>query len=101
MSDNNQGAGIDPENIQQSQNQDQGQQGGYDSIRQSQGETEDNMGGGYGSHGSGVAGGYEGSNNQQSTQEKQDWLDKGISSVGQKLGVNIVSYFYRSAQYGW
>lgn len=50
------------------------------------------MGGGVGAHGSGVAGGYESNQNQQQTQpaEKQDWLDKGIEMAGKKAGVNIV-----------
>ena len=46
------------------------------------------MGGGAGSHGSGVAGGYTGSGQ---TQEKQDWLDKGIEFAGKKAGMNVVS----------
>lgn len=99
MNDNIQGAGegVNPQNTQQSQSQ--GSQGGYDSVRQSSDESQNDMGGGDGTHGSGVAGGYEGNSqnqnqndNQGGTQEKQDWLDKGISSVGQKFGINIVSY---------
>ena len=53
------------------------------------------MGGGHGTHGSGVAGGHEGNTQSQSqaqggTQEKQDWLDKGITMAGKKFGLNIV-----------
>jgi len=87
------------------------QQGpGYtDSMSQ---DTQDQgMGGGAGTHGSGVAGGYEGSaaqsGNMQSqgdatqdqgaaaqapggtAQEKQDWLDKGIQGGGKKFGFNV------------
>ena len=58
---------------------------GYDQISSKQ-ENQD-MGGGVGAHGSGVAGGHEG----QSTTEKQDWLDKGIQGVGKKFGMNLVS----------
>ncbi|CAL1710796.1 unnamed protein product [Somion occarium] len=71
------------------------------------------MGGGYGAHGSGVAGGYEGNTQGQSGgiqgqsqntsqgqsqgqgqgqgqgQEKADWLDKGITMVGKKFGMNV------------
>ncbi|THH32316.1 hypothetical protein EUX98_g1844 [Antrodiella citrinella] len=69
---------------------------GYESISQDQ----QGMGGGAGTQGSGVAGGYEGSQNQAGggaqmgntqagTGQKQDWLDKGITSVGKKLGFNV------------
>ncbi|TCD60932.1 hypothetical protein EIP91_009285 [Steccherinum ochraceum] len=65
---------------------------GYDSVR----SDDQGMGGGQGAHGSGVAGGYEGTQPAQSTQgtqqqtgEKQDWLDKGITAAGKKLGFNV------------
>jgi len=69
----------------------QGQGGGYDNVQQS---GQDDMGGGQGAMGSGVAGGYEGnSQNTQNTQNtgqgQQDWLDKGIESAGQKAGFNV------------
>lgn len=106
MSDNIQGAGagVDPQDLQQSQSQNV--EGGYDSLRQSQDETQNDMGGGNGTHGSGVAGGYEGNSQNQTqtqsgTQEKQDWLDKGISSVGQKFGINIVSFFLGERSVEW
>ncbi|KAL7284412.1 hypothetical protein ACG7TL_001702 [Trametes sanguinea] len=73
-------------------NQGQGQGGAYDEMQSSQ---SNDMGGGQGAMGSGVAGGYEG--NQQSQQpqqtgtEKKDWLDKGIEAIGKKAGINIVS----------
>jgi len=54
------------------------------------------MGGGAGAMGSGVAGGHEGqasaaqqTGQQQGQGEKQDWLDKGIQSAGQKFGFNV------------
>lgn len=61
-------------------------------------QNDQGMGGGYGTHGSGVAGGYEGNQASQSKQtassqqagEKQDWLDKGITAVGKKFGYNVV-----------
>ena len=58
---------------------------GYSQMTNSSNDA--GMGGGQGVHGSGVAGGYEGSGN---TQEKQDWLDKGIEFAGKKAGFNIV-----------
>ena len=77
--------------------QSQGLEGGYDSVRQSQTDSQQDMGGGQGVHGSGVAGGWSGSGDQQAQAgaqgaqaEKQDWLDKGISMAGQKFGVNVV-----------
>lgn len=60
---------------------------GYDQVS-SKSENQ-GMGGGVGAHGSGVAGGYEGG--QQQPAEKQDWLDKGIEMAGKKTGFNIVS----------
>ncbi|KAI0778001.1 hypothetical protein BC629DRAFT_1736179 [Irpex lacteus] len=57
---------------------------GYDSMTNSSNDT--GMGGGAGAHGSGVAGGYEGSGQ---TQEKKDWLDKGIEFAGKKAGFNV------------
>ncbi|KAI0794822.1 hypothetical protein C8Q75DRAFT_511073 [Abortiporus biennis] len=81
------------------------EQSGYDQTMSQNAQTD--MGGGVGAHGSGVAGGYEGSTQSgqtqtgtqttQSTQpqqtgtgaEKQDWLDKGITGVGKKLGFNV------------
>lgn len=63
--------------------QDQSNSQGYDQIS-SQQENQD-MGGGAGVHGSGVAGGHQG----QSATEKQDWLDKGIQGIGKKFGVNV------------
>ncbi|KAI0634897.1 hypothetical protein C8Q77DRAFT_1054645 [Trametes polyzona] len=66
-------------------NQGQGRGGAYDEMQSSQSES---MGGGQGAMGSGVAGGYSG-NQQSSTGEKKDWLDKGIESLGKKAGVNI------------
>lgn len=72
-------------------------QGAYNQLQSSQGEND--MGGGRGAMGSGVAGGYEGSNQEETqsqtqgqTGEKQDWLDKGIESFGKKAGINIVSF---------
>lgn len=59
--------------------------GGYEQAA-SKPENQD-MGGGVGAHGSGVAGGYEG--NQQQSGEKKDWLDKGIEFAGKKAGVNV------------
>ena len=49
---------------------------------------------------SGVAGGYEGSQQgaqQQAapTGEKQDWLDKGITAAGKKFGFNVVCFTQR------
>ena len=41
----------------------------------------------------GGAGGYEGSQQSQ-TGEKQDWLDKGIESIGSKVGFNVVGVSY-------
>ncbi|PCH37102.1 hypothetical protein WOLCODRAFT_83725 [Wolfiporia cocos MD-104 SS10] len=42
---------------------------------------------------SGVAGGYEGNQQQNSgsaqTGKKQNWLDKGIESMGKKAGMNV------------
>lgn len=86
--------------------QSQGEQGGYDSVRQSQTNTQHDMGGGQGIQGSGVAGGYTGSSGHQTgtggptgqagqagQAEKQDWLDKGISMAGQKLGINVVCFW--------
>ena len=71
----------------------QGEDRGYDQMAKSQ--KDEGMGGGYGAHGSGVAGGYEGNQaqGQQGGQgvEKQDWLDKGIQAGGKKFGMNIVS----------
>lgn len=77
----------------------QGQGGGYDNMQQS---GQDDMGGGRGAMGSGVSGGYEGNqSNQQGqqgqqnqqgqgqTQEKQDWLDKGLTMMGKKAGMNV------------
>ena len=65
---------------------------GYESVRQG---AKEGMGGGQGVQGSGVAGGHEGSQKQApasgSTGQKQDWLDKGITSVGKKFGFNLVS----------
>ena len=43
--------------------------------------------------GMGVSGGYEGSQQSQ-TGEKQDWLDKGIESIGSKVGFNVVGVSY-------
>ncbi len=63
---------------------------GYDSMTNSSNDT--GMGGGAGAHGSGVAGGYEGSGQ---TQEKKDWLDKGIEFAGKKAGFNVVSFRLR------
>ncbi|RDX46451.1 hypothetical protein K466DRAFT_582388 [Polyporus arcularius HHB13444] len=83
------GAGAHSESFNQSQDQ-----GAYSQMQGSQGS--DDMGGGRGAMGSGVAGGYEGNSqgNSQSSQtsqtgEKQDWLDKGIESLGKKAGVNV------------
>ena len=73
-------------------------------YQQSSAQDEQNsMGGGGGVHGSGIAGGYEGNQQQGSggfggmgqqqqgqPAEKQDWLDKGIEMAGKKAGVNIV-----------
>ena len=67
----------------------------------SKAENQD-MGGGAGAHGSGIAGGWggpadsQGGVSQQSGQtgqtgEKQDWLDKGIEFAGKKAGMNVVS----------
>ena len=83
----------------------QGERSGYDQMASSQ--NDQGMGGGYGAHGSGVAGGYEGSGTQGQGQqqqqpgvgsgstgqpaEKQDWLDKGITAAGKKFGFNVVS----------
>ena len=83
-----------------------GARSGYDQMASSQ--NDQGMGGGYGAHGSGVAGGYEGSGAQSQGQqqqqqpgvgsgstgqpaEKQDWLDKGITAAGKKFGFNVVS----------
>ncbi|KAI0084980.1 hypothetical protein BDY19DRAFT_997216 [Irpex rosettiformis] len=71
-------SGGNPEQIQSSTGE------GYDQMTKS--STDAGMGGGQGVHGSGVAGGYQGSGN---TQEKQDWLDKGLESVGKKAGFNL------------
>lgn len=75
----------------------QGQGGGYDNMQQS---GQDDMGGGRGAMGSGVAGGYGGSQSDQQsqqgqqgqgqTQENQDWLDKGLTMMGKKAGMNVV-----------
>jgi hypothetical protein len=70
---------------QQFQGSQQGEGAGYDQMTNSSDDS--GMGGGRGVHGSGVAGGHEG----QSSTEKQDWLDKGITMAGEKAGVNIVS----------
>lgn len=59
---------------------------GYGQMTNSQNDT--GMGGGAGTHGSGVAGGYEG--NQQQPAEKQDWLDKGLQFASKKVGYNLV-----------
>ncbi|KAI0353333.1 hypothetical protein OH77DRAFT_1458393 [Trametes cingulata] len=68
-------------------NQGQGTGGAYDEMQSSQ---SNNMGGGQGAMGSGVAGGYSGQSGQtQPTGEKQDWLDKGLEAVGKKAGVNV------------
>ncbi|OSD07708.1 hypothetical protein PYCCODRAFT_1401669 [Trametes coccinea BRFM310] len=71
-------------------NQGQGQGGAYDELQSSQ---SNDMGGGQGAMGSGVAGGYEGNQQsqqpQQSGTEKKDWLDKGIEAIGKKAGINI------------
>ncbi|KAH9838027.1 uncharacterized protein C8Q71DRAFT_857194 [Rhodofomes roseus] len=104
---------MDNSNWQQSQNADRysdqgtGQGSTYDSMQggQQQGgqQPQRGMGGGQGAFGSGVAGGY-GSNNSQGQQnqqgqgqqgqgqqgaEKQDWLDKGIEALGNKVGHNV------------
>lgn len=110
MTDNNQdfqqgpGAGFTSQGLEGSG---QGEQSGYDQMAGSQ--NDQGMGGGYGTHGSGVAGGYEGNQAQSQTQgqgqgmqqqqagatgqpaEKADWLDKGITGIGKKLGFNVVS----------
>ncbi|KAI0674078.1 hypothetical protein C8Q78DRAFT_1067227 [Trametes maxima] len=65
-------------------NQGQGRGGAYDELQSSQ---SDGMGGGRGAMGSGVAGGHSG--NTQSTGEKQDWLDKGLESLGKKAGFTV------------
>ena len=77
---------------------------GGEGYSQMQGKAEQqDMGGGGGVHGSGIAGGYEGSQASSGTGsfggmqqggqsgEKQDWLDKGIEMAGKKAGFNIVS----------
>jgi len=76
------GSGGQPEQFEGSG---QGQGAGYDQASQS--SNDDGMGGGAGAQGSGVAGGYGGS--QQQSGEKQDWLDKGIEAAGQKAGFNV------------
>ena len=83
---NGPGSGTNSEAFNQSQDR-----GAYSEMQSSQGS--DDMGGGRGAMGSGVAGGYGGtSGNQQQVQgEKKDWLDKGISALGNKFGVNVVS----------
>ena len=80
------GSGTHSEAFNQSQDR-----GAYSEMQSSQGS--DDMGGGRGTMGSGVAGGYGGtSGNQQQVQgEKKDWLDKGISALGDKFGVKVVS----------
>lgn len=82
--------------------QDQGQGGAYDNMQSS--AQSDQMGGGQGAMGSGVAGGYSGnsgSNNTSSqTGEKKDWLDKGLESLGKKAGFNLVSALVLSVL-GW
>lgn len=81
------GAATHSEGFNQSQDQ-----GAYSEMQSGQGSND--MGGGRGAMGSGVAGGYEGnSQSSQTTQtgEKADWLDKGLESLGKKAGVNIVS----------
>ncbi|KAM5543729.1 hypothetical protein V8D89_002346 [Ganoderma adspersum] len=86
------GAGTQPETF------DQGETGsGYDELQRSQGGD---MGGGRAAADSGVAGGYEGHGQQsqaamggqapqQQAGEKKDWLDKGMASMGKKVGVNV------------
>ncbi|KAH9949691.1 hypothetical protein B0H21DRAFT_726892 [Amylocystis lapponica] len=102
------GAGANAQDLQQ---QGQGAGGGYDQMQgnqqgaqsgygQAQGGQQESMGGGVGSMGSGVAGGYSGQQQQSGqpqaqgqtqdqAQEKQDWLDKGIEFLGKKAGVNV------------
>lgn len=66
----------------------QGLGGGYDQMSQSSMDSGTGQDAGTGAHGSGVAGGYSGS--QQQPAEKQDWLDKGITMAGKKAGFNVV-----------
>lgn len=81
----NRGQGMQSEASNQSQDQ-----SAQNDSQSSQNNSD--MGGGGGVMGSGVAGGHEGnSGNQAQTGEKKDWLDQGISAIGTKAGVNIVS----------
>lgn len=84
---------------QSSQVSQENQGAGYVSSMQG----ENNMGGGQGVFGSGVAGGYIGNKQQQRTQQpqqQQDWLDKGIEFAGKETGLNIVcgNFQIRQAQ---